>query len=104
MTPLVLSLVLASSPYAPVPELVPIARPVTVAEFLAAIGPQPLPGPYKVCLIHPKSCKPVEVCFTLPCGCPKIRTNRHVLEFDYGKCEVEIRFRHSGKVDVYHDD
>lgn len=87
----------------PVPVVVPapvlVQRPPTVEEFAKTFTP--LPGSYKVCLLHPKSCQPVEVCFTLPdCGCPKVHVNKHHLEFDYGKHEVDIRFRHNGSVDV----
>lgn len=84
----------------PPPAVVPVPVALTVEEFVRVFVP--VPGPQKVCLIHPKSCKPVEVCFTLPdCGCPpKVRRNRHHLEFDYGRHWVDIRFRHNGTVDV----
>ncbi|MGL6096760.1 MAG: hypothetical protein ACRC7O_13310, partial [Fimbriiglobus sp.] len=72
-------------------------------EFVKAFPP--FPGSYRVCLIHPKTCRPVTVCFTLPeCACPpKVRSGRRFVEFDYGKREVEIRFRHNGTVDVDYD-
>jgi hypothetical protein len=66
---------------------------------------QPAAGTYEVLLIHPDTCCPVKVCFTLPCGCPKkVRVERHELEFDYGKTEVEIRFRRDGTVKVEYRD
>jgi hypothetical protein len=83
----------------PHPVVVPAPAAITVEEFAKAFVP--VPGVHKVTLIHPKSCKPVEVCFTLPdCGCPKVRYNRHHLEFDYGKHWTDIRFRFTGAVDV----
>jgi hypothetical protein len=61
---------------------------------------KPMEGMHKVMLIHPYTCCPVEVCFTLPCGCPKVKCNKHELEFDYGREEVEIRFYRNGEVKV----
>ena len=87
---------------APPPLLVPAPAAFTVSEF--AKGFEPIPGLHTVCLIHPKSCRPVEVCFKLPPGCPKVKATEHRLQFDYGKCEVTIRFRHNGTVDVDYDD
>lgn len=106
MNPLLLSLALMSPGQPPVyvqsaPVVIVPAAPMTLAEFARVF--QPIPGTHRVCLIHPKTCQPVDVCFTLPCGCPKIRASKHRLEFDYGKREVEIRFRHNGKVDVDYD-
>lgn len=84
------------------PELPPSAvvpvQPLTVKEFASAF--KPLPGTYEVMLIHPKTCCPVKVCFTLPPGCiRKVRVNGHKLEFVY-KCQrdVVIRFLCNGKV------
>jgi hypothetical protein len=85
---------------APPPVLVPVVP--TVSEFAKAF--QPLPGLHKVVLLHPKTCRPVEVCFRLPPGCPKVKASKHRIEFDYGKCEVTIRFRLTGRVDVDYDD
>ena len=81
----------------------PFAQPLTIEEFVKCF--QPFPGAYRVTLIHPKTCKPVTVCFELPdCGCPpKVRSGRRYVEFDYGKREVEILFRHNGTVDVDYD-
>lgn len=84
----------------PAPAPVPIVvKPMTVDQFAASF--QPKPGKYEVVLIHPKSCQPVKVCFELPAGCPtKVRWTRHVLEFDYPRCSVRIRFYHDGDVKV----
>jgi hypothetical protein len=85
---------------APPPVVVPVERPPTVEEFAKAFVP--VPGRHQVVLLHPKTCKPVEVCFELPpCGKPpKVNVNKHHLEYDFGKQEVDIRFRHNGTVDV----
>ena len=74
-------------------------RPPTHAEFARHF--QPLPGRYEVVLLHPDTRCPVQVCFTLPPGCPKkVRVERRELEFDYGRYEVEIRFDRRGGVRV----
>lgn len=92
-------------PTIPLPVPSPVPQPAVVAmtvdEFARCF--KPLPGHYKVWLIHPKTCRPVEVCFTLPPGCPKVEVGRRRLEFDYGKREVELHFRHNGTVDVDYD-
>lgn len=79
------------------PAIVPV-RPITVSEFAASF--KPLPGRYEVLLIHPKTCCPVKVCFTLPPGCiRKVAVNGHKVAFVY-KCQhdVVIRFLHNGNV------
>jgi hypothetical protein len=61
----------------------------------------PAAGSYEVDLIHPYTGCPVHVCFSLPPGCPKkVRVERGELEFDYGRTEVEIRFKKDGRVQV----
>src|SRR5262249_53769099 len=67
-------------------------------EFAAAF--QPAAGSYEVDLIHPGSCKPVHVCFTLPPGCPRVGVAHRGLVFDYGNCAVHIRFDVLGRVRV----
>jgi hypothetical protein len=81
----------------PPPAVLPL-RPLTVSEFVATF--KPLPGRYEVLLIHPKTCCPVKVCFTLPPGCLRgVRFTGHRIVFDYKcQCNVVIRFLHSGKV------
>jgi hypothetical protein len=84
-------------PAPPPPAIIPV-RPLTVDEFVASF--RPLPGTYEVLLIHPKTCCPVKVCFTLPPGCiRKVRVTGHKIEFVY-KCQrnVVIWFLHRGKV------
>lgn len=71
---------------------------MTVEEFARCF--RPTPGTHHVCLIHPVTCRPVEVCFTLPPGCPKVRVRHREVEFDYGRHEVEIEFRRNGTVHV----
>jgi hypothetical protein len=62
---------------------------------------RPVEGHHRILVLHPVTKCPVEVCFELPCG--KLRefdVNRRSIEFDYGKHEVRLLFRHNGKVDV----
>jgi hypothetical protein len=68
----------------------PPAHGMTLCEFAAIF--KPAPGHYEVYLQHPcKEC-PIKVCFTLPCGCPKVCATKRELVFDYGCCEkVKIR-------------
>lgn len=63
---------------------------------------KPVEGTHKVTFIHPYTCCPVDVCFTLPCGCPKVICKKNELEFSYGRKEVEIRFYKCGDVKVTH--
>lgn len=92
-------------------EIAPPARPVplpgqphypTLAEFAASF--RPLPGNYQVTLIHPRTCCPVTLCFTLPQGCPRVKVNRDELRFDYGKYEVDIEFKKNGRVKIEYQD
>jgi hypothetical protein len=81
------------------PPTVPVARVPTPSEFAASF--RPLPGTYKVVLQHPVTCAPVEVCFTLPPGCPrKVRVRPRELDFVYPGHTVAIRFVHNGTVRV----
>jgi hypothetical protein len=83
----------------PTPLNPPVVKALTVEQFVEGFKPQP--GKYEVVLVHPKSCQPVKVCFELPPGCPrKVRFTKHVLEFDYGRDSVRIRFLHNGDVKV----
>ena len=110
---LYLSAALSLSQPPPVPELPPptpivlpatpavpppVVRPITLEEFAATF--KPLPGTYEITFIHPRRKCPVCVTFTLPPGCPKMCVSKHEIVFDYGKCEVDIRFRLFGKVSV----
>jgi hypothetical protein len=86
---------------APVPPAVVLtpAPPMTHQEFARIF--KPLPGKYEVTLIHPGSRRPVNVCFTLPDGCPRVRVRHRELAFDYGRHhEVVIRFALGGRVRV----
>jgi hypothetical protein len=80
----------------------PVAA-LTLEQFARAF--KPAPGNYEVWLIHPGSECPVKVCFTLPCGCPKVEVSCRQIVFDYGHCErVKIRMAICGKVRVvYHN-
>ena len=93
--------------YQPAPLVPPGAGPVVVQamyhrDFAKAFTP--MAGTHRVMLVHPYTCCPVEVCFTLPCGCPKVKCSRNEIEFDYGKKEVEIRFYRCGDVKVKYRD
>jgi hypothetical protein len=88
---------LPALPALPAPAIIPV-QPMSVGDFVASF--KPLPGNYEVLLIHPKTCCPAKVCFTLPPGCLRcVRANGHKIVFVY-KCQhdVVIRFLHSGKV------
>ncbi len=86
------------------PSAPPSAGPMTIEQFVHCF--RPTPGAHHVWLVHPKTCQPVQVCFTLPhcANPPKVRHGRRYIEFDFGKLEVEINFRHNGTVDVDYDD
>lgn len=90
-------------PTAPVPPPAVAPRPISLEEFASTF--KPLPGTYEITFIHPRKKCPVNVTFTLPadCGCPRMRVTKHEIEFDYGKHQVEIRFRLFGKVSVITD-
>jgi hypothetical protein len=92
----------SQSQVVPVPAPAPVVlQPMTHRDFAALF--QPTPGTHQALLIHPGSKCPVLVSFTLPPGCPKVRAGLREIEFDYGKCEVEIRFKVLGKVAVVYD-
>jgi hypothetical protein len=101
MTPLLLALSLAQPPLPVYPEPVfpaPVARPLTIDQFARCFVPTP--GFHVVCLVHPVTCRPVTVAFTLPAGCPRVKVRKREVEFDYGRREVELEFRRNGTVDV----
>ena len=94
------------------------ARPVPVY-YPPVYAPAPIPvymmdnfarefrageGHHKILIVHPVTCRPVEVCFTLPCG--KLRdldVNRRSIRFDFGRHDVHIHFRNNGTVNVHAD-
>ena len=74
-------------------------RPPTLEEFAESF--HAVPGHYEVVVLHPVTCCPVKVCFTLPCACPRVKVHSKSLVFSYGLCDkVAIRFRHDGSVTV----
>lgn len=85
----------------PAPPLV--ERPLTVHEFARVVDPRP--GHYDVLFCHPYTGETVRVCFDLPSGCPRVCVKKtllfYVLEFDYGRCEVEVKFGCKGRVRVH---
>jgi len=90
------------------PGLVPVLPPPTPAPAVVHPIPhgvfastfKPAPGTYAVVFLHPGSKCAVPVTFTLPPGCPKVEVRAREVVFDYGKREVEIRFKICGKVAV----
>jgi hypothetical protein len=78
----------------------PPVQPMTLAEFADIF--KPAPGTYEVVLLHPDTCCPVKVCFTLPCGCPKnVKLHKRSLTFVYDGCEkVRIRMTLCGTARV----
>ena len=86
-------------PPVPIPPPAVAVRPPTLEEFACSF--HPAPGHYEVVLLNPETCCPVQVCFTLPCGCPKVRVHDKSLVFHYGLLDnVSIRFHHDGSVTV----
>ncbi len=92
---------------APPPLIVPnmplpvVVHAMSVDEF--ACNFKPAAGTYRVTLIHPKTCCPVEVCFTLPCGCTrKVTTSKYSMRIVYPGLfnDVVIRFKLDGTVSV----
>ena len=61
---------------------------------------KPNPGNYEVTFLHPHSKQPVTVAFILPPGQPRVSYVGNVLRFDYGRQDVEIRFKLGGRVAV----
>jgi hypothetical protein len=79
---------------APVPVPTPVAPQDFVKDFKA------VPGHYEVLFLHPVNNQAVNVPFDLPEGNPKVSYKGRVLLFDYGRHEVEIRFKLGGRVVV----
>jgi hypothetical protein len=84
----------------PGPAVLPPAAvaPIPLRDFARTF--QPAPGNYEVLFVHPGNHKPVAVAFSLPPGQPRVSCGPRALTFDYGRCEVEIRFKIGGKVVV----
>lgn len=81
----------------------PVIQAIRHGDFARSF--KPAAGTYEVDFVHPYTCCPVRVCFTLPHGCPKrVSCDRNELKFDYGRCEVEIEFKRDGRVKVDYDD
>ena len=97
----------------------PHPYPMSPVHQHRAFAPEPIPvytmdnfarefraaeGHHKILIVHPVTCRPVEVCFTLPCG--KLRdldVNRRSIRFDFGRHDVHIHFRNNGTVNVHAD-
>jgi hypothetical protein len=98
-----------ASPPVPVPVPAPVAPAVpalTLEQFSRVFTPTP--GPHHYWIVHPRTCQPVEVCFTLPpCGRMdrlQVNRNRIKIELDRPDFEVDIEFRHNGTVRIKYDD
>jgi hypothetical protein len=63
---------------------------------------RPTEGHHRIWIVHPCSNRPVEVCFTLPCGrLREVEVNRHSIEFEYSSArDVRLVFHHNGTVSV----
>lgn len=88
----------ASGPLLPPPSGPVVYQAFSHRDFAKMF--KPVEGTHQVTFIHPYTCCPVQVCFSLPCGCPKVKCSRNEVEFDYGRKEVEIRFYRNGDVKV----
>jgi hypothetical protein len=94
--------------YQPVYPVVPVQpvtpQAVTLAEFSRFFTPTP--GKHHVWIVHPDTCQPVPVCFTLPGGkLTDFEVGRRSIRFEFrGGCDVEIEFRKNGTVRVEYDD
>lgn len=91
------------SPMPPPPPGVVVESPIFIPNhFQFADAFKPLPGKYRVLVMHPCTCKPVEVCFNLPDRCAKyVKASKNEIEIRYGLCKyVKIRFYKDGDVSV----
>ena len=88
----------ANGEVGPVPQ--PVVAPVLPRDFAKTFKPGPAPGSYEVLFLHPVSKEPVKVRFDLPPGYPEVSYWGGSLVFDYGRHEVEIRFKLRGRVVV----
>jgi hypothetical protein len=79
-----------------------VVQAMTLNEFARSFKPDCSGGKYEVVLVHPCTCKPVKVCFSLPPGNPKrivVRKNQFVVR--YGLCKVvTLQFNRDGSVSV----
>jgi hypothetical protein len=82
----------------PVPP--PVALAILPRDLAKTFKPGPEPASYEVLFLHPVSRQPVKVCFDLPPGCPRVSYCLGSLVMDYGRHEVEIRFKLGGSVVV----
>ena len=87
----------APVPFVPAPQPA-VAVPVLPQDFAKTF--KPAAGSYQVLFVHPRSGQPVTVSFVLPAGNPRVYYMPGSLVFDYGRHDVEIRFRIGGGVAV----
>jgi len=85
------------------PIFVPAPIPIYTLDSFAREF-RPSEGHHRILILHPVTCRPVEVCFTLPCGkLRELEVNRRSIQFDFGRHDVHIHFRSNGTVDVHAD-
>ena len=78
----------------PEPEGYSPLRPIGVETFAKTFAPTP--GIHNVWFLHPRTKKAVYVTFVLPegCGCPKVKSGKRYVKFDYhGHRDVEVCFK-----------
>jgi hypothetical protein len=83
-----------------VPSIVlPTVRALTVREFAETF--RFCAGPVEAWVIHPRTCCPVKVCFTLKAAPKRIMFDRDIVEFRCGLFKnVVVRFLPNGRVSV----
>jgi hypothetical protein len=64
---------------------------------------QPAAGIHLFAFVHPYTHQTVAVRVDLPAGQPRLKVSGDQLEFDYGRVEVEVRFRKDGRVSIKTD-
>jgi hypothetical protein len=85
----------------PLPYPARFAPPVyTMDDFVKCF--RPTEGHHRIWIVHPRTGRPVEVCFTLPCGrLREVEVNRGSIEFEYRDArDVRLVFHHDGTVSV----
>jgi hypothetical protein len=96
-------------PEAPPPHLVPPVLPpamppgatvLTLDEFAKAFKPQSGRTTYEVVVVHPCTCRPVKVCFDLPCCPRRVVCRKTEIVFRFGLCKkpVVVTFCRDGTV------
>ncbi|MBN9519786.1 hypothetical protein J0H58_14895 [bacterium] len=86
--------------------LPPAVGALTLDQFSRVFAPTP--GQHHYWIVHPRTCRPVEVCFVLPnCGrLDRVRVNRSSIHIDIDNpdYDVDIDFRNDGTVRIRYSD